>query len=294
MRPADACAIHSPQARIPLDCCKFCNQPFFNLFSSGTGSKIIFAQIPPQAQSDATVIHRSPTPDSLVVVHRVTPVDRSSKPRMLKEKISPDRDPGAPNLSRRHALKTLAAATQLTFLAPAVVFAQSGASRGASAVAPLASAVPSLDAPGFMHLSMALTGHASMNTAFGTRLFATLSASDSSFASRSAALARLVRAGQSPQQLLAAANAAGLHDVALAIVAGWYTGTVTRDHQSKLVAYADSLMYATVEDGLSPPTYCADGPLWWQRPPPAAGVSTPAEAAKARLAAPAPITNKQA
>jgi hypothetical protein len=53
-------------------------------------------------------------------------------------------------------------------------------------------------------------------------------------------------------------------------------------------------MYATVADGLSPPTYCADGPLWWQIPPPAAGVSTPAEAAKARLAAPAPITNKQA
>lgn len=208
---------------------------------------------------------------------------------MLKEKISPDDDPGTPNLSRRHALKTLVVATQLAFLSPVAALAQSS-----SPAAPLASTAPSLDAPGFLQLSKALTGHASMNTIFGTRLFATLSASDSSFASRAAALAHQMRAGQTPQQLLAAANAAGLHDVALAIVAGWYTGTVTRDHHSKLVAYADSLMYATVADGLSPPTYCADGPLWWQRPPPAAGVSTPAEAAKARLAAPAPITNKQA
>lgn len=207
---------------------------------------------------------------------------------MLKEKISPDGDPGAPNLSRRHALKTLAVATQLAFLSPVAAFAQ------ASSSAPLASTTASLDTPGFLQLSEALTGHASMNATFGTRLFATLSASDNSFASRAAALARQMRAGQTPQQLLAAANAAGLHDVALAIVAGWYTGTVTRDHHSKLVAYADSLMYATVADGLSPPTYCADGPLWWQRPPPAAGVSTPAEAARARLAAPAPITNKQA
>lgn len=212
---------------------------------------------------------------------------------MLKEKISPDGDPGAPNLSRRHALKTLAVATQLAFLSPVVALAQT-ASSGSSPDAPVASAAALLDAPGFLQLSKALTGHASMNTTFGTRLFATLSASDDRFASRAAALARQVRAGQTPQQLLAAANAAGLHDIALAIVAGWYTGTVTRDHHSKLVAYADSLMYATVADGLSPPTYCADGPLWWQRPPPAAGVSTPAEAAKARLAAPAPITNKQA
>jgi hypothetical protein len=213
---------------------------------------------------------------------------------MLKQKISPDGDPGTPNLSRRHALKTLAVATQLAFFSPVAALAQAASPGSPLAAASVASPAPSLDAAGFLQLSKALTGHASMNTAFGARLFATLGASDNGFAGRAAALARQVRTGQTPQQLLAAANASGLHDVALAIVAGWYTGTVTRDHHSKLVAYADSLMYATVADGLSPPTYCADGPLWWQIPPPAAGVSTPAEAAKARLAAPAPITNKQA
>lgn len=208
---------------------------------------------------------------------------------MLKEKTSPY-DPGAPNLLRRHALKTLALATQLAFLSPAAVLAQSPSGSAAT----LASSAPSLDATGFLQLSKALTGHASMNATFGTRLFATLCASDSSFAARAAALAHQMHAGQTPQQLLAAANAAGLHDIAIAIVAGWYTGTVTRDHHSKMVAYADSLMYATVADGLSAPTYCANGPLWWEKQPPAAGVATPAEAAKARLAAPAPPTNKQA
>jgi hypothetical protein len=209
---------------------------------------------------------------------------------MLKEKISSQSDPGSPNLSRRHALKALAVATQLAFLSPAAVLAQ-GVWGSAST---LASSARLLDATGFLQLSKALTGHASMNATFGTRLFATLCASDSGFAAQAAALADQMHAGQSPQQLLAAANAAGLHDIAIAIVAGWYTGTVTRDHHSKMVAYADSLMYATVADGLSAPTYCANGPLWWETKPPAAGVSTPAEAAKARLAAPAPIMNKQA
>jgi hypothetical protein len=110
---------------------------------------------------------------------------------MLKEKISSEGDPGAPNLSRCHALKTLAAP-----------------------------AAPSLDAPGFLQLSKALTAHASMHTAF-TRLFATLSASDTSFASRAGSLVRQVREGQNPQQLLVVANASGWHDVALAIVAGF-------------------------------------------------------------------------
>jgi hypothetical protein len=209
---------------------------------------------------------------------------------MLREKISSECDPGAPNLSRRHALKTLAVATQLAFLSPTAVFAQ-GARVSA---AKRATSAPLLDATAFVQLSKALTGHASMNATFGARLFATLCASDSVFAAQAAALADQMHSGQSPQQLLAAANGAGLHDIATAIVAGWYTGTVTRDQHSKMVAYADSLMYATVADGLSAPTYCANGPLWWERQPPVAGVSTPAEAARARSAAPAPTTQKQA
>jgi hypothetical protein len=196
----------------------------------------------------------------------------------------------APNLLRRSALKALAVATQLAFLSPMGALAQTpGSASSALSMLPLPA-----DAATFMALSKALTGHASMDATFGARLFTTLSASDASFAQRAAALARQVEAGQTPQQLLALANAAGLRDTALVIVTGWYTGTVTRDHHSKMVAYADSLMYATVADGLSVPTYCSNGPLWWEKQPPAAGVSTPAEAARARLAASASATKKQA
>ncbi|TCF97443.1 hypothetical protein BZM26_31575 [Paraburkholderia strydomiana] len=60
----------------------------------------------------------------------------------------------------------------------------------------------SLDTPGFLQLSKALTAHASMHTAFGTRLIATLCASDTDFASRAGSLVRQAREGQTSQQLL--------------------------------------------------------------------------------------------
>lgn len=182
------------------------------------------------------------------------------------------------SVSRRTMLKTLAIAAQLAFLSPIAAFAQ-----------------PSVQETDLLALSKALTGHGSMNPVVGKRLYAALVASDSTFADRAARLMGLMQAGQTPQQLLARASGAGLQDAVQAIVAGWYTGTVTHGNQSQLIAYDDALMYSTVSDGLTVPTYCSNGPLWWSKAPPAAGVVTPAEAAKARLApAPAPVTNKQA
>ncbi|CAB3726438.1 hypothetical protein LMG24238_05352 [Paraburkholderia sediminicola] len=182
------------------------------------------------------------------------------------------------SVSRRTMLKTFAIAAQLAFLSPIAAFAQ-----------------PSVRETDFLALSKALTGHGSMNPVVGKRLYAALVASDSTFADRAARLMGLMEAGQTPQQLLARASGAGLQDAVQAIVAGWYTGTVTHGNQSQLIAYDDALMYSTVSDGLTVPTYCSNGPLWWSKAPPAAGVITPAEAAKARLApAPAPVTNKQA
>lgn len=182
------------------------------------------------------------------------------------------------SVSRRTMLKTFAIAAQLAFLSPIAAFAQ-----------------PSVRETDFLALSKALTGHGSMNPVVGKRLYAALVASDSTFADRAARLMGLMQAGQTPQQLLARASGAGLQDAVQAIVAGWYTGTVTHGNQSQLIAYDDALMYSTVSDGLTVPTYCSNGPLWWSKAPPAAGVITPAEAAKARpAAAPAPVTNKQA
>jgi hypothetical protein len=203
-----------------------------------------------------------------------------------------------PNLMRRCALKTLAIATQLAIFSPLVSpvagLAQASNNAGSKLPTPPPGAGPaSFRETEFLTLSVALTGHISMDSTVGMRLLATLSTEDSSFPDRAAALARQTRAGQTPQQLLTVAKMAGLHDVALAIVAGWYTGTVTRNHHSTMVAYADSLMYLTVADGLSPPTYCANGPLWWEKPPPAARVSTPAEAERARLRAPVSVIDKR-
>ena len=182
------------------------------------------------------------------------------------------------SMSRRAMLKTLAIAAQLAFLSPVAAFAQ-----------------PSVRETDFLALSKALTGHGSMNPIVGKRLYAALVASDSTFADRTARLTGLMQAGQTPQQLLARASGAGLRETVQAIVAGWYTGTVTHGNRSQLIAYDDALMYSTVSDGLTVPTYCSNGPLWWSKAPPAAGVVTPAEAAKARLApAPAPVTNRQA
>jgi len=92
--------------------------------------------------------------------------------------------------------------------------------------------------------------------------------------------------------LLAAATdaAPALRELALAIVAAWYTGTVAGNPangtKSIVVAYAEALMYRTVADGQVVPTYCNYGPLWWLKAPPPILVSAPV----APKPAPAPAT----
>lgn len=133
----------------------------------------------------------------------------------------------------------------------------------------------SVDAGGFLALSKVLTGHSVLNATMGSRLLDALCNADVGFAARAFALAKLVHAGQTPQQLLADAEKAGLQDTAHAIVAAWYTGTVGHGTKAVMVAYDYALMYATVGDGMSPPTYCANGPLWWTAEPPPANVTPP-------------------
>ncbi|WP_431209102.1 sugar dehydrogenase complex small subunit [Burkholderia cepacia] len=165
-------------------------------------------------------------------------------------------------MTRRAVLKMMAAAlTQVGLLtaAPGHAFAQQ----------------PSLDARTFLALSKALTGHANLDPTTAARLVDAFRRTDPGFAARAAALAQRVRAGQTPAQLLADADGAGLHDTALAIVAAWYTGTVGHGQKAVMVAYADALMYDTVHDGMSAPTYCSNGPLWWTAEPPPADVAPP-------------------
>ncbi|WP_322094748.1 sugar dehydrogenase complex small subunit [Paraburkholderia bannensis] len=180
-----------------------------------------------------------------------------------------DAHEAVPSAGRRTLLKTLVAAlTHAGFLA----------------VAPRAFAGTPFGAQDFLAVSQALTGHRNLDAGIGARLFAALGNADRGFAARAAALAQRMQPGQTPQQLLAAADQANLRDTALAIVTAWYTGTVGHGTKAAMVTYANALMYGTVGDGMSPPTYCANGPLWWTAEPPPADVAPPAVAAAARRA----------
>ena len=100
------------------------------------------------------------------------------------------------------------------------------------------------------------------------RILQAASAVSASFSPHVQALTALTDGSTDAASLLAAADAAGLKEHALAIVATWYTGTVTGPEKSQVVAYQQALMYRPVSDGLPVPTYCFNGPLWWAQKPP--------------------------
>ncbi|MEG1329166.1 MAG: sugar dehydrogenase complex small subunit, partial [Janthinobacterium sp.] len=133
----------------------------------------------------------------------------------------------------------------------------------------------------FYTLSQTITGHRDLSAGTAARIEQAMRSNVPGFAEQLPRLGALLVTGQEAKALLAAATAAdaGLRELALAIVAAWYTGTVTghaaQGSKSIVVAYAEALMYRTVADGQVVPTYCNYGPLWWLKAPPAVGVSAP-------------------
>jgi fructose 5-dehydrogenase small subunit len=132
-----------------------------------------------------------------------------------------------------------------------------------------------LDDEGFLKLSRLVTGHADLSSVTATRIFTAMRRADPNFAAHARALARLAHADFDAEALLGAAESTDLHGAALAIVSAWYTGTVGKGPNAVLVSYVDALMHRPVSDGLTVPTYCSNGPLWWTIPPPSAGVAPP-------------------
>lgn len=193
-------------------------------------------------------------------------------------------DVAPPRITRRHALIGLAA-----------LLAQAGFwSNPLSAAMPSSTAAPKA-VPGsmlFYTLSQAITGHQDLPTETAARIEQAMRTNVPGFAEHLPALGALVKTGQPAKDLLAAATAtdASLRELALAIVAAWYTGTVAgnaaQGTKSIVVAYAEALMYRTVADGQVVPTYCNYGPLWWLKAPPPVLVSAPV----APKPAPAPAT----
>jgi hypothetical protein len=121
----------------------------------------------------------------------------------------------------------------------------------------------------FFNISMAITGKSDLSTTTSERIYAAFQAADSSFPDKIAQLAPLAHDTDTPDAFKNAAAGLGLGDVLMAIVAAWYTGTVETKNGSILVSYAEALMYRPVADGLTVPTYCNKGPLWWTGLPPA-------------------------
>lgn len=120
----------------------------------------------------------------------------------------------------------------------------------------------------FISVSHSITEHQHLDVELGARFFTAFTESDAHFAERVGQLARLSQPGDSAEQLMDRARAAGLGDFLYAIVTAWYTGTIGNDYQGKLIAYKQALMYQPVSDGLIVPTYCGNGPLWWTQPLP--------------------------
>jgi hypothetical protein len=110
-----------------------------------------------------------------------------------------------------------------------------------------------------------------------SRIFAAMGRTHPDFSARAHQLAELAKNGVDPKALLSAATDAGLRETAMAIVSAWYTGTVGEGSDAVVVSYVDALMYRPVRDGMTVPTYCSNGPLWWTRAIPAAGVAPPAK-----------------
>lgn len=176
--------------------------------------------------------------------------------------------------SRRHVL-----AASLAILAAACA---------KRATAPIAASEPQPD-PVFLGLSRLLTGHDDLEPLTAARLSTAFAHIAPDVHRQIGHLAGIVRPGMSPDQALAAADAAGLKAVALTLVAAWYTGTAGSGSNAVTVSYREALMQRPVADALSPPTYALGGPAWWTAEPPPIGLSRPV----ARAPAPPTVGNPE-
>ncbi|NSY46438.1 sugar dehydrogenase complex small subunit (plasmid) [Agrobacterium tumefaciens] len=132
--------------------------------------------------------------------------------------------------------------------------------------APQAIADPADDARDFLNLSRIATGRAELSPDTAQRMFEALSGDG--MGEEITRLVGFATLGLSPRGLKDAAVEAGLDGALMRIIAAWYKGTVDTQKGPVVVAYKDALMYAPVADGLTVPTYCNKGPMWWSALPP--------------------------
>jgi hypothetical protein len=115
-------------------------------------------------------------------------------------------------------------------------------------------ASPGAPPAGFLQASKILTGDTGLDPVLARRYWAAFARAAPGLSSELTRLSELAARSSDAEALTDAAHANGLDAAANALTAAWYTGTVGSGVNARAVAYADALMYATVADGLAPPT----------------------------------------
>lgn len=124
----------------------------------------------------------------------------------------------------------------------------------------------------FMALSLFATGRSKLDPEIGTKLFAALRESDASFADAANSLAADAASQKyaDVESLETAIRGTPKHATLLALIAAWYTGTVSVKGKPRVVTLGDALMYQPIADGSHIPGNCAGATnSWAQRPYPA-------------------------
>ncbi len=133
---------------------------------------------------------------------------------------------------------------------------------------PVRAAAPSAGETDFFAVSCAVTDKTDLDPVTSRRILEALVKDDPAIADRITKLAAMAKDHADAKSLKEAAASAGLDADVMKIVTAWYTGTVVTKAGPVVVAYKDALMYRPVADGLTVPTYCSRGPMWWTGLPP--------------------------
>jgi len=123
-----------------------------------------------------------------------------------------------------------------------------------------------------MTLSSFATGRTKLDPEIGTNLLAALLESDASFAAAANALAADAASGRyaDVESLEAAIRGTSKHTTLLALIAAWYTGTVSVKGEPRVITLDHALMYQPTADGSHIPGKCAGATnAWAQLPYPA-------------------------
>lgn len=120
----------------------------------------------------------------------------------------------------------------------------------------------------FLKVSQGVTGHADLSPTTSDRIYDALESSDGTLPYTIMKLGEIIKQQSDPETIKNAATAIHLDGLVMAIISAWYTGTVSASQGPVVVAYAEALMYRPVADGLTVPTYCSRGPIWWTGLPP--------------------------